>query len=781
MSLPRCPITPFRRREKKVHPETVGPYRIVEVLGEGGMGVVYAAEDERLGRRVALKTLTASRDPAARDRLWREARAAASVSHPGICQVYDIEEQDGELFVAMELLDGEGLDARMRDTRPAVEEAVGIAVDVLGALGALHGRGIIHRDLKPSNIFLTPHGTKLLDFGLALPVEAPVDTRLTGEGVIIGTPHYMAPEQWRAERVGIRSDLFACGAVLYEMLAGEYAFPGDDPISVFHACAFESPPPLTGAPGIEAIDAVIRRAIAKDPAERPASAAEMARELGEALNRMRSLASTDRTPPAKRRAETVRRFIALPFRMLRPDPQLEFLATSLPEAIGGSLAGLRHLVVRSGRLAPRAHGQDGTLDLKKLASEAEVDFALAGTLVSTGQRLRLSAELLQVPAGTVVWSLREDVAVDDLFAVQDDLAEKVVRGIALPLSETEEAWMHRNPSASPRAYELYLRALHATGAVRSAPDLLAIRDMLRASIDEDPEFTPARAQYGRACRIIAKYRMGDVESHVRMATQAFDQAFARDPDSPLVHYLYTYHQIEELRDPLGAMLRLLERVKEMTTAAELWAGLVPSCRFCGLYDASKAAHRRARALDPTIETSIEFTHIQLLEFDEALATAPELPDGALFRALAAALRGNEQGAVEVVEEQRGFVFEGLWDAFVGAVVDAIEGRSAEAERKIREAFEGGMPDPEALFFLTRVAGRAGATELGLDLIDAMVDRGFNCVAGLERDPWVRLLESEPRYRDALKRAHEARREAAAEFRAAGGEDVLGVTESGGAV
>ncbi|MDX1396628.1 MAG: serine/threonine-protein kinase, partial [Gemmatimonadota bacterium] len=551
------------------HPESVGPYRIVDVLGTGGMGVVYTAEDTRLGRLVALKTLGAGQDPDARDRLWREARSAASISHPGICQVYDVEVEDGKLWVAMELLEGEGLDARLRRDRPGVEEAIGIAIDVLGPLGALHSRGLIHRDLKPSNIFLTPHGTKILDFGLTRPADVPSDTRLTQTGAIVGTPHYMAPEQWRTDRVGPQSDLFSLGAILYEMLAGDYAFPGDDAIAVFHACAFEQPPPLTGARGIEAVDAAIRRAIAKDPAERPSTAAELVSELEAARERMRVLRTDpgDRTPPV-RRAETMRRFIALPFRMLRPDPDLEFLATSLPEAIGGSLSGLAHLVVRSGRLASQAHGADGGLDLKKLAAEAEVDYALAGTLMSGGSRLRLSAELLQVPAGTVVWSLREDVDVGDLFQVQDELAARVLEGIALPLSGEERARIGRDHSVSPRAYELYLRALHGSDAVRSASDLFRLRDLLSESIQEDPGFAPAHALYARACRVIAKYDMGDVDEHLRLAGEAFAAAFEVNPESPPAHQFYTYYQLEELGDSRGAMLRLLERVREVSSSAE---------------------------------------------------------------------------------------------------------------------------------------------------------------------------------------------------------------------
>lgn len=738
------------------------------------MGVVYVAEDERLGRRVALKTLGEIRNGDARDRLWREARAAASLNHPGICQVYGVEERNGELWVAMELLDGEGLDARLGRERLGVEEAVGIALEVLRPLGFLHERGLVHRDLKPSNIFLTPHGTKLLDFGLARPVEGPPDTHLTQTGVILGTPHYMAPEQWRAEDVGPRSDLFSCGAVLYEMLAGDHAFPGKDPIAVFHACAFEQPPPLTGSPGIEAVDAVVRRAIAKDSAERPASAGEMATALGEALERVQALRSTGAggTPPAERHADTIRRFIALPFRMLRPDPELDFLATSLPEAIGGSLSGLQRLVVRSTRLAATAGGSEP--DLRKLASEVEVDYALAGTLMSAGRRLRLSAELLQVPAGTVVWSLQEDVAVGDLFQLQDELAGKVIEGVAIPLSAREEERIHRDVPASPRAYELYLRALHAAATVLTAANLLAIRDLLRASVEDDPGFAPARAQYARVCRVIAKYHIADPEEHLRLAGEAFEEVLARNPDSPLVHNLYTYYQLEELADSKGAMLRLLERVGEMTAAAELWAGLVPACRFSGLYAASIAAHRRARALDPKIQTSVEYTYTQLGEYERAIQVAP--PPVTLIRADVMGMRGDEESAIALLRESSDQEF--LREFFVESWLAALEGRPDEAERKLREVCELGIRDPEALCFCARVAGRAGAIELGLELVEATVARGFYCVSVLKRDPWLLRLAGEARYQVALVRAEEGRHEAAAAFREAGGEELLGVEESG---
>ena len=211
-------------------PPRIGHYAIERKLGEGGMGIVYAARDERLERTVALKTMAAlANDQTARQRFWREARAAASVNHPNVCQIYEIGEEDGELFIAMELLEGEVLAERLRRGPLSASEAMPLALGMLAALSALHARGIIHRDLKPSNVFLTPHGVKLLDFGLALSsVGTPLDATIgqTRTGMVLGTPRYMAPEQVTGETVDARSDLFATGAILFEMLAGRPAFGG---------------------------------------------------------------------------------------------------------------------------------------------------------------------------------------------------------------------------------------------------------------------------------------------------------------------------------------------------------------------------------------------------------------------------------------------------------------------------------------------------------------------------------------------------------------------------
>src|SRR5687768_9300398 len=311
---PSLASTSFRRGV----PARVGHYVIDRKLGEGGMGVVYAAHDERLERTVALKMMSSlSDDETARRRFWREARAAASVNHPNICQLYEIGEDAGELFIAMELLEGEPLSTRVRRGPLSVSEAVPIGFAVLAALSALHARGIVHRDLKPSNVFLTPHGVKLLDFGLARPADPKVarsldsGANLTQSGMLVGSPGYMAPEQLTGEGLDARTDLFAVGAILFEMLAGRPAFSGNNFIDTLHATLHEQPPALAGSPAVAAVDRVIRRALAKQPADRPASADAMADEL----RAIHGLQGDD----AATLARALTRLVVLPFRILRPD------------------------------------------------------------------------------------------------------------------------------------------------------------------------------------------------------------------------------------------------------------------------------------------------------------------------------------------------------------------------------------------------------------------------------------------------------------------------------
>src|SRR5712691_5405491 len=602
-------LAPTPHSEEAV-PERIGHYAISRKLGQGGMGVVYAARDQRLERTVAVKTMSSlADDETARKRFWREARAAASVNHPNVCQIYEIGEHDGELFIAMELLEGQPLTERLRRGPMSVSQTMPIGLGILAALSALHARGIVHRDLKPSNVFLTPHGVKLLDFGLARPEldqSLTMATIPTRTGMMVGTPRYMAPEQATDQDIDSRSDLFAVGAILFEMLAGRPAFAGRTVGEILHSTLHEQPPALTGSPAVAAADRVIRRALAKRPAERPASADAMAEELRAVRG-----ASGDDTPAL---ARALTRLVVLPFRVLRPDPETDFLAFSLPDAIATSLSGIGSLIVRSSATAARFAGE--APDLKALAAEADVDRVVMGTLLRSGDQLRAAAQLVEAPGGTLLTSHTVQSSLGDLFRLQDDIARRVVEALSLPLAGGGTSPTPDAPH-NARAYELYLRA---NELARTYDGLPRARDLYQRCLELDPSFAPAWARLGRCHRVIGKFIEGSPDSDAR-AEEAFRRALELNPRLSVAHKFYA-HLEAEMGQPQAALVRLQREADRHGNDPELFAGLVHACRYCGLYEQSIAAHGEARRLDPNVPTSLEQTILMTGDIERLLAVAP---------------------------------------------------------------------------------------------------------------------------------------------------------------
>src|SRR5262249_43218450 len=328
------------------------------------MGVVFKARDQRLDRTVALKLIrNHSGDPSKRQRFWQEARAAAQVAHPNACRLYDITEEADELVLVMEFVEGESLAQRLQQVPLGPRQAAQIALELLSALQAFHKLGIVHRDLKPANILLSSHGAKLLDFGIVksfCPAESEETLATLGDttapGIFLGTPRYASPEQFNGRAVDARSDLFSLGAILFEMLTTKPAFPGESFAELCHSVLHVTPPALTGSPAIAAMGRIIHTAVARAPHERYQSAEKMAEDLRKAL-----LAEGVDTPV---RAQTLRRIMVLPFRLMRRCEDLEFLTYSLPESITVSLSGLENLVVRSSLIAAQ-YAQD-VPDLQKI-------------------------------------------------------------------------------------------------------------------------------------------------------------------------------------------------------------------------------------------------------------------------------------------------------------------------------------------------------------------------------------------------------------------------------
>ncbi|HVH54855.1 MAG TPA: protein kinase [Vicinamibacterales bacterium] len=742
-------------------PDTIAHYRVVSKLGEGGMGVVYAAADERLHRQVALKMVReTSRDPQSRERLWREARAAASVSHPNVCQLYEVGEANGELFIAMELLDGESLTARLTRGPIPLGESGDLTLAMLSALEAIHARGLVHRDLKPSNIFLTAHGVKLLDFGLARAVEEAAEQTgagITVAGTVMGTPHYMSPEQLAGDPLDARSDLFAIGAILFELLVGERPFPGKTMAQVFHAVMYDPVPSVGGSPALAAIDRIIDRATTKKPADRYPAAAAMAQDLRAALR----LGDSGETPAARR----MTRLIVLPFRMLRPDPEIDFLSFSLADAISSSLGSLESVVVRSSLAATRYKAD--AADLNALASELDVDAAVCGTLLRAGAQVRVAAQLVEARGGRLLWSQTAQVTLTDVFQLQDDLTRCVVESLSLPLSARERRMLSHDAPATARSYEYYLRA----NELEADPKSWSIaRDLYQQSLEDDPGYAPAWARLARLHRRIGKLGGGGSEDLAR-AEDALRRALERNPDLPLAHNLAAQIDIDHGR-ARDAMVRLLGQARRRSTDPEVFAALVYACRYCGLLNASRRADARARRLDPSIKTSVIHTLWMLREYDAVLERTLKATEGPLVTAFAFSALGRQPEALAFLVEVESKI-PAMLRRITGAVRAVLEGRRDEAIAAIQDIVSSGFRDAEGLYYLGRQLAYVGAADEAVAVLDRAIAAGFFCYPLLASDDWLDPIRRMPNFATVLHRAQQEHELAVAAFAAAGGEQILG--------
>ncbi|MGH9349471.1 MAG: protein kinase domain-containing protein [Vicinamibacterales bacterium] len=710
--------------------ETVGRYRIVRRLGEGGMGVVYEAHDDRLDRVVALKLMhDAMLGPVAVERFWREARAAASISHPHICQIFELGEDEGRPFIVMERLAGETLADRLARGPIAPRDAAALALGLLDALEALHQRQVVHRDLKPSNVFITAHGIKLLDFGLARDVGSITDTavtRLTSPGLVVGTPHYMPPEQITGTTLDERADLFAAGAIFFEMLSGHPAFPGATPVDVLQKILHEQPPALLGSPLVAALDAIIHRALAKRPDTRYPTAAAMAADVRQAL------AVGDSGEAV--RVTTMTRLVVLPFRLLRADPDTEFLAFSLPDAITASLSQHEGISVRS-PLAASRFASDAP-DLRAMAEQLDVDHVLTGTLLRSGDQLRISVQLVQAPGGRVIWSHGAQAAMGDLFQLQDTLTHGIVD--ALPVGRVASAPV--DVPRTPRAYELYLRANQL--ALESSTYRLA-QSLYERCLDEDPRFAPAWARLGRVQRVIGKYLEKDPQPADDAAEHAFRRALELNPDLPIAHNLYSYLETERGRAEL-AMTRVLDRLGRHPADAELLAALVHSCRYCGLLDASIAAHERARRLDPQVRTSVLHTYFAMGDYQRCVDEAQWLTDPMITAALVAMGRTDEARIAIRLESER-FAGNTIERHFITHLVAFVGGTREDGVRELDLLTGGGFRDGEGIYHGVRGYARLGEIERAIRAFEQVIEFGFFCYPAFARDPWLDPIRSHPRF------------------------------------
>jgi TolB-like protein/Flp pilus assembly protein TadD len=707
--------------------QTLSHYRLLQKIGEGGMGVVWKALDLSLDREVALKLLSDSfvEDPAKLDRLESEAKTIAALNHPHIVTLYSIEQADGRRFLTMELVSGRTLADLIPPEGLAFEELMRIAVPVADAVSAAHRRGIVHRDLKPRNIMVDAGGrVKVLDFGLAKspPPLASEDlsdrtTRSFAGTALTGTLAYMSPEQLQAEPTDPRSDVFSLGIVLYEMATGRRPFEARSSAELITAILRDTPiPPTRLRPGLPGrIDRLIARCLEKEPRYRLQSAVDLGWELeqlqGEALR-------------TKTRAVAV-----LPFVDLSREKDQDYLCDGLAEEILIALSKLEGLRVASRAASFRFRSRDA--DVRETGRRLGVEALVHGSVRKAGERLRVAVELVNVADGFEIWTEVYDRGMEDVFAVQDEIARCVVRALGVSLTEAERETLGKPAAADVRAFDYYLQArkffyLYSRKSMRFAEELF------ERAIALDPAY--ARAWSGIAdCRAFLYLNAGRRPEDAEGADTASRRALDLDPALAQAHA------------SRGAALSLLGRHEEAEQAFEAAIRLDPHL-FEAHYFYARNAFTRGD-LDRAVRQYEAAMRARPEDYQSPLLVGQILED--LGRTAEA--QGVRRRGVRIAEEHLRLQPDDARALYMGANGLVALGDTARGLDWADRALALDPEDPMLLYNIGCIKSLAGATEDALDCLERAVGVGMRHRGWLEHDSNLDAVRSHPRFQALMQK------------------------------
>ncbi len=732
-------------------------YRLVEKIGAGGMGEVWRAVDTRLGREVAVKLLPdrLASDPEAVARFEREAKAVAALSHPNILALYDVGQVEGNFYVVTELLQGKTLRALLADGALAPKVAVEYAMQIAQGLSAAHARGLVHRDLKPENIFVTHDGhTKILDFGLArfqsesssrgggVDELATTMASPTIAGTLLGTPGYMSPEQVRGQVADHRSDIFSLGAVVHEMLTGRRAFSGPSIADTLSAVLHEDPPRVQTQSGADsAFDELIRKCVNKAPAQRFQSARDVIQAL---QNVFTGLPLAPEGPS----------IAVLPFVDMSQGKDQDYFCEGMAEEILTSLSeisGLR-VAARTSTFQFRGANQD----IRRIGQALGVNNVLEGSVRTAGKRLRVTAQLINVASGYQMWSERYDREMEDVFAIQDEIAHSVTQALAMQLGAPEAGSITRKHSDNLEAYHLYLKGRHERYTTRNFK--AALRCFEEAS-ERDPRYALARLGIAEASILLAN--TGLIRPRVAIARAdtelgyakalAGESAEALTVECPIRAYEWDWSRAEDLGR------RAIELDPDFIFA-RTWLSIVLSAR--GRCQEAFDMARSAAPIDPLSPMGWTMAAWALntgRRFNEAEAALMPVVDGnprltlALWN-LGVAFMGQGRHAEALPVFERAYQAEPESTMYLGMIAwaEAATGRKESAREHLADLHELAKHRHVPRYLLAWTLAALGETEAALDEFERSVDEHEQFTA-FPLFPGYDPIRREPRFNAVLER------------------------------
>ncbi len=785
--------------------QTVSHYRILGKLGGGGMGVVYEAEDLKLGRHVALKFIpeNLAGDPKSLERFEREARAASLLNHPNICTIHGIEDNQGHPFIVMEKLEGESLKQCISGHALPTEKLLDISIQVADALAASHAKGIVHRDIKPANIFLTPDGqVKVLDFGLAKLVHnvgtdsdgGANDNSLTAVGVIPGTAVYMSPEQARSEDIDFRSDLFSFGVVMYEMSTGKKPFTGKNSLMTLDAVLHDKPvPPGELNPKVPVeLEGIIGKAMEKDRKDRYQSATQMKADLlqlkrenesgqvrsGLQTARLRVASKTFGRPGSRwvfwlllgslamlvtvlaavgaywwkhrevASAEERNAIAVLPLQNMNGDVSVDYLRFALADELTSVLSYSRSLEVRPSSVTRRYVEPD--LDPHKVGLQLHVGRLLMGHFMRQGEKLNVTLEAIDVPNDRLLWQGSASASVNDLISLQSQLSTQVQQGLLPALGVAAGTLSTASRPQSQEAYDLYLHSLALPHDPGPNKDAIAV---LEHVVGEDRNYAPAWEALGQRYYFDSIYGGGG-EAMFQRSNAAYERALSLDPNLVEAASNLIVNRVE--RGELGrAYDAATDLVRRRPQSADAHFALSYVLRYAGMQEKAAQECNAARSLDPGNFTfrSCAWVFMALGQTDRAMDFI-HLDAGSEWAAWATPYVYLTAGNVAQAREAVKSVAKApIYHRDLLVACTAAQ-KPADMDRIVRDEEASVMtePDPEAWYHVGALMAYCGQKDAALHLLKAAVQQNYCAYSALLEDPLLKSLRKETAFDEVLTAA-----------------------------